>query len=221
MAEEIVEKEIIQDKKSLKEFIDDYQKTIAVIGVFVALGLFWKNMHPDKPTPYISYLCFLITIPLLLEVNKGYSKETASWNLRVFIEIFSIIFVLTTLSLITDYPEHLATVVTVVTCTLLYFGAAAINDKVFTWLKDRRYRKVVKMFEVYNERETDADKRSEFLKLINKDLKLYRLICDVLSVIFLILIILFNLIAYIYLSQFLHGVAIINNDIPEVQSPIK
>jgi hypothetical protein len=92
---------------SLKDFIEIYQKMIAVAGVFVALALFWKNIRPEEATPYISYLCLLITLPILFEVNRGYNYEKSTWTLIAFMQIFDGIILFTLYYVLVSYPNHL------------------------------------------------------------------------------------------------------------------
>lgn len=92
---------------SLKDFIEIYQKMIAVAGVFVALALFWKNIRPEESTPYISYLCLLITLPILFEVNRGYNYEKSTWTLIAFMQIFDGIIFLTLYYVFVSYPSYL------------------------------------------------------------------------------------------------------------------
>ena len=73
--------------KPLRDFIEENQRLVATIGVFVALALFWKVVLAQQSAPYISYLCLLITIPLIIEINRGFDYEKSSWNLVAFVNL--------------------------------------------------------------------------------------------------------------------------------------
>src|SRR5687768_8897445 len=107
---------------SLKDFIEIYQKLIAVAGVFVALALFWKNIRPEESTPYISYLCLLITLPILFEVNRGYNYEKSTWTLIAFMQIFDGIIFLTLYYVFISYPNHLEKILRGIVLFALFIG---------------------------------------------------------------------------------------------------
>lgn len=215
----IVEQENIEIK-SLKEFIDDYQRVISVIGVFVALGLFWKNIYSDQPTPYISYLCFLITIPLLLEIRKGCDLKKSSWSLRVFIEIFTGIFLLTALSLIADYPEHFATVIAAIISSIIYLSLINLTEFSSNYFKERAYKRTVKKVEELDKENINLEARNEIVKLENKMLNSFRNYIEAMQLCVLIIIFISNIVLYHYTSEFLHGVVDLNKEIPQISIPM-
>lgn len=118
-----------QQLKSLKDFIEDYQKLIAVAGVFVALALFWKNIRPEESTPYISYLCLLITLPILFEVNRGYNYEKSTWTLIAFMQIFDGIIFLTLYYVFVSYPSHLEKILRGIVLFALFIALINLMEK--------------------------------------------------------------------------------------------
>jgi hypothetical protein len=114
---------------SLKDFIEIYQKLIAVAGVFVALALFWKNIRPEESTPYISYLCLLITLPILFEVNRGYNYEKSTWTLIAFMQIFDGIIFLTLYYVFVSYPNHLEKILRGIVLFALFIGLINLMEK--------------------------------------------------------------------------------------------
>ena len=75
---------------SLKEFIDDHQKLLAVIGVLVAVSVFFGNNQKLKDiSVFISFLCLPATIPLLVEIYKNVNTLKASWLLIIFVNILT------------------------------------------------------------------------------------------------------------------------------------
>ncbi|MDQ1593256.1 MAG: hypothetical protein QOG71_3883 [Pyrinomonadaceae bacterium] len=74
---------------TLKDFIDDHQKVLAVIGVLIALSVFWGNQPLKHISSFISFLCLAATIPLFLEIYLKFNHKTSSWLLIVFLNIFT------------------------------------------------------------------------------------------------------------------------------------
>lgn len=164
--------EKFEDLVSLWEFIEKFQKTFAVIGVFIVLGLFWKNAHPNEPTPYLSFLCFLITIPLFLEVWKDYEQNKSSWNLIAFFYIFAGIVCLSVVELIFSFPNHLTTLIAGlcwIVC-MLFFGF--LLDKTFNFFKNRAYKKALKKVEDLDKKMLPQNTRNEMVLLINEGAKI-------------------------------------------------
>ena len=215
----IVEREDIK-KASLKEFIDDYQKVISVIGVFVALGLFWKNIYSNQPTPYISYLCFIITIPLLIEIRTGCDLKKSAWNLRIFIEIFTGIFLLTAASLVTDYPEHLASIIAGAISSIIYLSLLNLTEYISKNLKDRAYIKTVKKVDKLDEQNLPLEVRNPIVTIENETLNAFRAYIDVMQLLILFLVFISNMVLYHYLSEFLHGIVDLNQELPQIIVPI-
>jgi uncharacterized membrane protein YbaN (DUF454 family) len=91
---------------SLKDFINDHQKILAVIGVFVALSVFWGNL-PLKPiSAFVSFLCLAATVPLFLEIARSYDHKKSSWLLVIFINIFFPLMGYTAFFLLVAYREQ-------------------------------------------------------------------------------------------------------------------
>lgn len=133
---------------TLKEFLDENQKALAVAGVFMALGVFWKSFESNGVSSYISFLCFVITIPVFIEVRRTIkTRENWSWTLIIFVDIFVGIIALTAISLLVSFPNHAARYLN----GIVVFGVATIVYGVFYLifkkLKQRRYDKEVKRIE--------------------------------------------------------------------------
>jgi hypothetical protein len=191
--------------ESLTDFVEKYQKTIAVIGVFIALAYFWKNIRPKESTPYISYLCLLITVPLLLEVWRGYNYEESSWNLIVFINLFFGIFTLTVYYLVVGYPDYLETILTGALFFIIYVSLMALQNKWFNFLKTRDYEGRIKQGEALKEAGIPLEKRNEIIADDNrKATKFYREI-DIVSVVFLVITLLLSIIITGYIGDYLHA----------------
>jgi hypothetical protein len=164
MSEETVEKPR-DEKVTLKDFVDDHQKMIAVIGVFVALGLLWKLIGKESPIPFLTYLCFFITIPLFLEIVINWYRINGTWRLRVFIELFVGILMLSLGHLVSDYPHHFDVLLTYAIPLAVFLGIfhlldSAKNIITFIW-KDiihvrakRRGLKIEEIAELINQKET-------------------------------------------------------------------
>lgn len=124
---------------SLKDFIETNQKTMAVTGVFVALALFWKTIQHEDSTPYVSYLCLLITVPLLIEILREYDYAKASWNLFVFMQIFYGVVGFTLYYLVTAYPSHLEKIINAVIYLVIYLPLLALGNKIISKFRQRDY----------------------------------------------------------------------------------
>lgn len=78
------------DPMTLKYFIDDHQKVLAVVGVFMALSIFFANSPRLKDiSVFISFLCFAVTIPLLLQIYASFTRVKPTWLLLIFMNIFA------------------------------------------------------------------------------------------------------------------------------------
>lgn len=76
-------------KVSLTKFLDENQRTIAVLGVFLALAIYWNNQPLRPISSFISFMCFAITIPMFVEVFRNYvNTVNRSWNLIIFANFF-------------------------------------------------------------------------------------------------------------------------------------
>lgn len=190
---------------TLKEFIEEYQKTIAVIGVFVALGLFWKTIYQKNSIPYISYLCFLITIPLLLEVRKGFNRNQSSWNLVMFIDIFQGIFLFTAISLIIDYPEHFEKILGGVIWTSTLLSSFYLIDKIGKHSKNKKYLKTLKYSEEIHKKDLPVEIRNEIVISRNNTLQSFYKLVNELELVAIIWILLFSIFVFGWLSPYLHA----------------
>ncbi len=72
---------------TLKDFVDDHQKLIAVIGVLIAIGLLWKVVSKDNSVSFVTYLCFFATIPLFIQITINWYRSKGTFLLRVFMEL--------------------------------------------------------------------------------------------------------------------------------------
>lgn len=188
--EKLNEQEKVEELQSLRDFIEINQKMIAVIGVFVAVGLFWKNIYKDEQSiPYISYLCFLITVPLFLEVRKGYESKKSSWNLKFFVDIFSGILLLTSIHLLTNYTNHLESLLYGVIFGLMFYGLNTLVELLGKYLKDKRYKQALKYERSLIEKETPIEERNILITRENSLIRRFGSIIDFSQLLSLILII--------------------------------
>jgi hypothetical protein len=81
---------------SLKDFIDDHQKMIAVIGVFMALAVFWSNLPLNQFSSVASFWCLIATTPLYFEIYKNYLQKKSTLSLTIFLNLFTPIMYYTT-----------------------------------------------------------------------------------------------------------------------------
>jgi hypothetical protein len=190
-------------KVELWEFIDKYQKTLAVVGVFMALGLFWKTIHSKESTPYLAYLCFLITVPLLIEVWRGYSYETASWNLRFFFNVFSGIILFTTGNLIVEYPEHFATIVAGGIWSVIGISLISLQEKVGSYLKTRKYNRTVQRRLELIEEFGHSETTNELVGLSNKTLVSYYQMVNGFRALWILLSVIIAFSVFFYTESFL------------------
>jgi len=188
MNEKQVEAEPATKKNlTLKEFVEDHQKLIAVAGVFVALGLFWKSVYTDGQVPYVSYLCFFITIPLFIEIAKDYKYENSSWNLIFFQQIFAGIFLFGLTYITSQYVEHTVTLV----AGFLWFGIFTflnyLAEKAASWFKNHEYNWALTQQEEINAMGLPVDKRNDLIEGLDRVLKKAYLAADAFGLLGLIL----------------------------------
>lgn len=79
------------EKLTLTKFINENEKILAVIGVFIALSAFLTTLPLKTLTTFLSFLCLVATIPLFFELYKKLFKPQKTMNLIVFTNIFSLI----------------------------------------------------------------------------------------------------------------------------------
>jgi hypothetical protein len=91
---------------TLKDFIDDHQKILAVIGVFVALAVFWSNLPLKYISSFISFLCLAATVPLFIEIYRSYNYKKSSWLLTIFLNIFAPLMGYTAWYLLVGFRSH-------------------------------------------------------------------------------------------------------------------
>src|SRR4026208_218814 len=124
-------------KLTLKEFIEENQKLLSVVGVFAALGLLWKTVDRAPTLPWVSYLSFSAALVILWEVRRGYEWNRAAWSLRVFVYIFQGIIFVIAWNLVFNYPEHLETLLSGV----LWFASTLLalngSERIDSWVRRR------------------------------------------------------------------------------------
>jgi hypothetical protein len=171
---ELLQKDSELEKlKSLKDFIEESQRLVAVIGVFVALALFWKVVLGQNSAPYISYLCLLATVPLLIEINKGYDYHKSSWNLVAFVSLLYGILAYTSYYLIVGYPDHLHSILVGLVFSTICYTLFAATNRFFNAMKTREYSRNVKFYEALEKSEIPQARRNEVMKQKNEDATKY------------------------------------------------
>jgi hypothetical protein len=77
----------------------------------MALGVVWKTIAADGKTPYVSFICFFITAPLIFEIWRTYDARRASWSLKIFFELFVGVLLFGIGELFLDFPDHFVSIV--------------------------------------------------------------------------------------------------------------
>lgn len=173
MADEAPDEEEAPPLVTLWDFIEKYQRVISVAGVFVALALFWKIVLGQASAPYISYLCLLITVPLLLEANKGYEYEKSSWNLVAFMSLWYGILAYTAYYLLVGYPDHLYNIVLGLIFATLNYSLLFLTTRFFNAMKLNEYKRAVGFQKFLEEKESSIEKRNELMTQKNEDSRKY------------------------------------------------
>jgi hypothetical protein len=190
---------------TLKTFIDEYQKTISVIGVFVALGLLWKNISPEKSVPYLSYLCFLITIPLFIEVRRAYDYNKSTWGLVIFQDIFTGILLFSVYHLLVDYPEHLERIIPGLVWAVTFLGLGALADKIFTNIRTNNYNRVVQRVEAMDKQGLPMQERNKIVTEWNAQLSKLNSKVTIVEVLSIIAIFILAFSAAALVSEYSHA----------------
>jgi hypothetical protein len=168
---------------SLKDFIEDYQKLIAVAGVFVALALFWKSIRSEESTPYISYLCLLITLPILFEVNRGYNYEKSTWTLIAFMQIFDGIILFTLYYVLVSYPNHLEKILRGIVFFALFIGLInLVENMILSKLRKKDHDERVQLAKQRSEQGVPVDDQQKLVDLDFKASNMYLTFMEILCV---------------------------------------
>lgn len=72
---------------TLKEFIDEHQKIISVIGVFTALAIFWSNSPLKEVGSFAAFWCLLATVPMYIQIWTAPKTKKYSWLLLIFLNL--------------------------------------------------------------------------------------------------------------------------------------
>lgn len=194
---------------TLKDFLDDNQKSIAVVGVFAALGLIWKStVATGQNVPLVAYLCFFITVPILWEVRSRYPGHIAHWRLTWFMDWFTAIFFLSFLSVLISWPEHLGLTITAV----LGFVILTFGFKFLAQAEARaKAKKRTKYLDDWNAVNEDDPERSIKLTSLNAEYLKFNWKEEVRTVVPVLVLVLVVLSSWLFLSNLLQ--AIIDVDI--------
>ena len=216
MADEEIQKEEPLPKQSLYEFIETFQKTLATVGVLIALGIFWKTLYTNE-TPYISYLCFLGTLPLLFEIVRSYEYHKSSWNLRLFGMIMAGILFQSALFIFTNYLEHTASLISGLLWTAFCLTSFFLLDKWATHSKESKYEKaVVEAEEIHSRKDLTQEVRNQIVTLKNEILQSHYRFVNRSRLILTIISILISLVLFAWVDEFLHGAVDLTKPIPEI-----
>jgi hypothetical protein len=156
---------------TLKDFIDEHQKVLAVIGVFVALSVFWSNLPLKHISSFISFLCLAATVPLFLEIYRRFDYRKSSWLLIIFLNIFTPLMGYTAWYLLIGYRSHWRTQMGnlvfwtfAIPMWMLYKGLLyeRAHAWAFDWLILRYRRRFRKEYE-----ETAAESREKLERNLN------------------------------------------------------
>lgn len=126
---------------SLKDFIDDYQKLLSIIGFFAAFGLVWKQLINIEPLNHISYLCFLITASLLFEVFKGFNRLKDTLNAVFFKTCLYVIFVGIVMSLIFAFPVNFREIIVKQLYIVVLMPIIFAGEKIIGFIQSKRRKR--------------------------------------------------------------------------------
>lgn len=200
---EIKEVETETEKSdSLKDFIEDNQKLLAVIGVFIGIGLFWKNIYGKADVPYISYLCFLATVPIFIEIHRNYDFSKANWNLKVFIILFQGVLLYTIGNLLT-YSDHIITILPGLLWFISSYALIHLIGKLQSFVNHIPYNSLGKDIVELQEKDVPTDKINEYVTKQNDLLKKFYEINEKIAVVLVILVLVGTLFISVWFSDFL------------------
>lgn len=203
---------------SLKDFIEEYQRVITVIGVFVALALFWKNIRAQEATPYISYICILTTLPLLIEVNRGYVYPTSSWNLVAFINLLNSLLVFTVYYLVVDYPQHFARILTAISLFAVFNVLMMLQKRILISFRKLDYDIRVKNVEVLKLQEKPVD---EINQIAQRQVEKSSALLGLLEMVLFITAIIGSLIVVVYVDKYITAsFDVILDRSPQIETPV-
>lgn len=152
---------------TLGAFLDENQKSLAVLGVFAALGVIWKTSAIDDKMPVIAYLCFFITVPIFWEVmSRGYRAATGHWRLTWFLIVLNLIFYQAVITILFGWPEHAGQWIMIVIWLALFSIGGRFVSGWESSRVDKRYKQYLAKF---NAVPTDDPKRREKQKQISLD----------------------------------------------------
>lgn len=80
-----------ESKLSLEQFISENDKTLAVIGVFIALAALWLTLPLKTISTFLAFLSIIATFPLFFELYKKLWFAKGTLNLIIFTNIFTLL----------------------------------------------------------------------------------------------------------------------------------
>jgi hypothetical protein len=80
--------------RTIKEFIDDHERILAVIGVLTGIAVLWQQLPTaNSISPAVPLWCILATLPLYFEIWRRFDGSKSTWSLIVFLNLFTPIIV--------------------------------------------------------------------------------------------------------------------------------
>lgn len=75
--------------RTIKDFIDDHERLLAVIGILTGLAVLWGQLPSSTISPTVPLWCMLATLPLYWEIFRRFDFERSTWSLVVFVNLFT------------------------------------------------------------------------------------------------------------------------------------
>jgi hypothetical protein len=126
-----------ESPSEFKAFIDEYERIITTVGVFIALSIFWRSL--GKAGLYLSFACMGITVPLLIEIAKGIWRRRGSLPAMIFMVFFIPILFGTPIALYSQYSEYSKDIIGKNIHFIVLALIVAIGAKVTSYLQTKQY----------------------------------------------------------------------------------
>lgn len=81
--------ESVEKLTTITDYIDQNQKTMAVIGVLTALAVFWDSLPEKSLSPEVPFFLFIATIPLYFELWRNFDYKKSTKLLVLFFNLLS------------------------------------------------------------------------------------------------------------------------------------
>lgn len=75
---------------TITQFVEQHQRTIAVIGVFIAIASFLLKLPLQSLSVYLAFVSLTVTLPLFYEIYKYLFNNKTTLSLKVFTNVLTI-----------------------------------------------------------------------------------------------------------------------------------